>query len=259
MEAIKIADEKVTSNGNVTVWWVPSAGLTDYRAPDAAEINAGVNLTEAIAWDSFELAASESNDVDDRSLADIGNSVTRGFQQFAASMNFFRDVDSNDSESPYVQAFETFRTPRAYGYLILRVLQGRANDPAEAGQWVSVFRFMSDAVGDDTEGEDSYKLTVSFLPQGEIAVYTQVSAADSEAVTVDPATLSLSVGDKATVTAELRGKSVTQGATWRSSDTSVASVSANGVVVGVGAGTATITASHRSADGADGEVAVTVA
>lgn len=254
-----MADEKVTSNGNVTVWWVPSAGLSDYRAPLATEINAGVNLTQAIAWDSFELAASDSNDVEDRSLADIGNSVTRGFQQFAASMNFFRDVDSNDAESPYVQAFETFRVPRAYGYLILRVLQAGAGEDATAGEWVSVFRFVSDAVGDDTEGEDSYKLTVTFLPQGEVAVYTQVTANDEAAVSVDPATLEVAVDEHGLLTAELRGKDITQGATWRSSNTSVASVSANGVVTGVSAGTAEITATHRSADGGAGTATVTVA
>src|SRR5690625_2758101 len=113
-----MADSKVTSNGNVTVWWVPAAGLADYRAPTADEINAGVDLTDAIAWDTFDLAAAESNDVEDRSLRDVGNATTRGFQQFAASFSMFRDLNPTDTTSPYVQAFETFRTPRQHGYLI---------------------------------------------------------------------------------------------------------------------------------------------
>lgn len=252
-----MVDQKVASNGNVSVWWVPAAGVADYRSPTAAEINAGVDLTAAIAWDSYEIAASESNDVEDRSLIDKGNAVTRGFQQFAAAFNIFRDVDQSDTTSPYNIAFETFRTPRQYGYLITRVLQKETgtSPPAAAGEWISVFRFVSDAVGDDTEGEDSYKMTLTFMPQGEVAVYTMVATA--EAVTVAPAALPLAVGAKGLVTAELADKNITQGATWRSSDTTVATVSANGVVTAIAAGTANITADHNAATG-PGTSAVTV-
>lgn len=253
-----MADQKVTSNGNISVSWVPAAGIADYRSPTAAEINAGVDLTAAIAWDSYEIAASDSNDVEDRGLIDKGNAVTRGFQQFAASFNTFRDVDATDTTSPYNIAFETFRVPRQYGYLITRVLQKETGtSPAyEAGQWISVFRFVSDAVGDDTEGEDSYKMTLTFLPQGEVYVYTLVAV--SEAVTVTPATLAVAIDEHDVIEAELDDKSITQGAIWRSSDTTVATVSANGVVTGVGAGTADITADHPAATG-PGTVEVTVA
>ncbi len=251
-------DTKVASNGRLSVWWVPADGLADYNAPTAAEINAGVDLTGAIAWDSYEIAASESNDVEDRGLLDAGNAVTRGFEQFAANFNLFRDADQSDTTSPYNIAFETFRTPRQYGYLITRVLQKTAgtSPPAAAGEWVSVYKFVSDAVGDDTEGEDSYKMTLGFMPQGQVRVYTMVKTAS--AVTVNPTTLSQAVGDKDVVTATLAGKSITQGATWRSSDTTVASVSPNGVVTAISAGTANITANHPSATG-PGTVAVTVA
>lgn len=252
-----MADTKIMSNGLVTVWWVPASGVADYRSPTAAEINAGVDLTEAIAWDSYEIAASESNDVEDRGLLDAGNAVTRGFEQFAASFNLFRDVDQSDTTSPYNIAFETFRQPRQYGYLITRILQKDAgtSPPAEAGQWISVYRFVSDAVGDDTEGEDSYKMTLTFMPQGQIRVYTMV--ATGENVEIDQTSVAVEVDEHAIVTASLAGKSVTQGATWRSSDTTVATVSPNGVVTGHSEGTATITADHPAADGL-GQVEVTV-
>lgn len=253
-----MVDQKITSNGNVTVWWVPAAGIADYRSPTAAEINAGVDLTAAIAWDSYEIAASESNDVEDRSLIDKGNAITRGFQQFAAAFNLFRDADQTDTTSPYNIAFETFRTPRQYGYLITRVLQKETgtSPPAAPGEWISVFRFVSDAVGDDTEGEDSYKMTLTFMPQGEVAVYTKVAV--PAAVTVAPTTLALAPGDRGLIEATLSGDSITQGATWRSSDTTVATVSPNGVVTAIAAGTANITADHDAATG-PGTCAVTVA
>lgn len=251
-----MADSKVTSNGNVTVWWVPAAGLADYRAPTAEEINAGVDLTDAIAWDTFDLAAAESNDVEDRSLRDVGNATTRGFQQFAASFSMFRDLNPTDTTSPYVQAFETFRTPRQHGYLITRVLQAPSGEPspAEPGQWISVFRFMSDAVGDDTEGEDSVKLTVEFLPQGQISVYTKVATEDPIVVSGEG---NLDTGDVTALKAHLNGEDVTGWVTWTSSDYDVATVSPNGVVRGGVEGSATITASHLAA-GEEGTITVEV-
>lgn len=245
-----MADEKVQSNGNVTVWWVPAAGIADYRSPTPAEINAGIDLTDAIAWDGFELGASDSNDVDDRSLRDLGNAVTRGFQQFAATIPFFRSANPDDPTSDYTIAFETFREPRVYGYLITRVLQVPASTatPAAAGEWISVFKFVGDYVADDTEGEDSYKFTVGFLPQGEIKVYTMVKTAVP--VVVAPAALPLAVDAKGLLTATLSGKSITQGATWTSSAPEVAQVTPNGVVVALSAGTATISANHPAASAA---------
>lgn len=246
-----MADEKVQSNGNITVTWVPAAGIADYRSPTPTELNAGIDLTDAIAWDGFELGASDSNDVDDRSLRDLGNAVTRGFQQFAATIPFFRDSNPLDTTSDYTKAFQLFREPRVYGYLVTRVLQVPASTatPYAAGQWISVFKFVGDYVADDTEGEDSYKFTVGFLPQGEVSVYTLVKTATP--VVIAPTTLTLaSAGAKGLLTATLSGKSITQGATWTSSAPNIAKVTPNGVVIRVSAGTATISASHPAASAA---------
>lgn len=244
-----MADEKVVSNGNVTVWWVPAAGIADYRSPTPAEINAGIDLTDAIAWENFELGATESNDIDDRSLRDLGNAVTRGFAQFGATLSFFRSKNPNDPTSDYTIAFETFRNPRVSGYLITRVLQVAPSTkvPAAAGQWISVYKVIGDYLANDTEGEDSYKFTVGFLPQGQIKVNTQVK--NTTAVTVAPTTLSIAVGAYGLATATLGGKSITQGATWTSASPSVASVSPNGVIKGLSVGSAVISASHPAATG----------
>lgn len=253
-----MADEKTQSNGSVTVWWVPAAGIADYLSPTPVEINTnGIDLTDAIAWEGFDLGATESNDVDDRSLRDLGNAVTRGFAQFGASLSFFRSKNPLDVTSDYTIAFETFRNPRVHGYLITRVLQAPASTktPASAGQWISVYRVVGDYLANDTEGEDSYKFTVGFLPQGQIKVNTQVKNATP--VAVDPATLTVAAGAFVLATATLGGKSITQGATWVSATPGVATVTPNGVVKGVSAGTAVVTASHPAATG-PGTVTVTV-
>lgn len=251
-------DTKVASNGNFNVTWVPVSGIVDPNAPTAAELNAGLALSEGIAIESFELAASESNDIDDRSILDAGNAVSAGYEQYSASMEFFRDADLTDGNSVYNLIYEAFKKPRQYGYLVMKVLQNvqHQHTPYEAGETVSVYRVMSDAVSDNTEGESSYKLSVTFQPQGFVKINTLVAGAGT--IAVSPSTLELEVDDIDIVTAEIDDQDWTQGVLWRSSDTLVASVSQNGVVTAVGDGTATITATHPSAE-ASTPIQVTVA
>lgn len=253
-------DTKVQANGNLDIWWIPVSGVANYKAPTAAEINAGVRLTPAIAWEGTTFPnASESNDIDDRTLEDLGNAVQAGFQQFEAELNLFHSGDLSDTTSDFTIAFETFRTARITGYLVTRVLQratAPATTPATAGDIISVFKFMVDYTSDDTTQEAGYKYAVGTLPQGEVAVHTQVKTATPVAVL--PTTASVAVGAFTTARATLGGWDVTQGAEWRSSDTTVATVSPNGVIKGISAGTANITANRDAATG-PGTVAVTVA
>lgn len=258
-----MADEKAFANGNITVWVIPAAGIANHFAPTAAEINAGVNISPAIAWDGTTLpSATESDDTDDRSLVDVGNAVTRGTEQFEATLNMFRPRDVGDTVSDYGRAWQLLKSDRVTYYLVTRVLQA-PNDPANtesvaaAGQFVSVFRMMSDAITDDTEGDDSVKYTTNFQPQGDIAVYTLVKT--TAPVTVTPTTMALGVGDADQAEALLAGHNMTQGARWTSSNREIADVSQGGVVRGVAAGTATITVSHPSSNGTNGTIAVTVA
>lgn len=253
-----MADEKVTSNGNITVWVVPEAEIADYRSPTAAAINGGIDVTDAVAWEGTTFPANtESNDVDDRSLRDRGNSTSRGFAQFEATLSLFRPVQG-DTTSEAAIAWDFLKTPRVPVYVITRVLQspeGQAS-PAAAGQWISVFRMVSDTVNDDTEGEDSVKYVVNFLPQGELAVYTQVKNATPVTVTVADNTIA--VGEHTVARATLGGKRATQVVDWVSANPGVATVSPNGVVTGVSAGTASISATHPAATGATTAVTVTV-
>ena len=167
---------KMVSNAKIRVDWVDISDVTDedefVTEPSAAIIDGGVNLTNAIAWDSYDLGAQDSNKIDDRGIVDEGQVQTRGFAQFTGSLMFFRDADP-EAESDYNTVYETFKAAtdgsRPEGYLVTRV--GVAAGTAHAdGQVVSVFKFIADAFADNTEGEDSVKYMVNFMPQGKLGV-----------------------------------------------------------------------------------------
>jgi hypothetical protein len=93
---------KAMSNGRIRAWWIPTGTLTDGESalfasgPKIADFakTTTVELTEAIAWDSFALGAQDSNKIDDRSIVDTGAVQNRGFAQFDAALNFFRGTKS---------------------------------------------------------------------------------------------------------------------------------------------------------------------
>ena len=170
---------KVVSNGKIKVWWVPVANITGTEdawvaAPDITDLAASgsIDLTSAIAWDSYELGSTDSNKIDDRGIVDTGAVQERGFAQFAGSLMFFRGITS-ETTGAYYNAFEAFKAAtdgsRPVGFLVTRV--GIDNGTAAAaGQTVSAYKFIADAFMDNTEGEDSVKFMVNFAPQGKLGV-----------------------------------------------------------------------------------------
>jgi hypothetical protein len=93
---------KAMSNGRIRAWWIPAGTLTNTESqlfsqgPKIADFSktTTVELTEAIAWDSFALGAQDSNKIDDRAIVDTGAVQNRGFAQFDAGLNFFRGTKS---------------------------------------------------------------------------------------------------------------------------------------------------------------------
>jgi hypothetical protein len=247
---------KITSNEYVKVAWILDANMTPAQAaaPTETILNAGttVQLSPAIAWQDFALGATDSDDVEDRGITDPGNAVSRGFANFEATISFFRDASGvADTSSDFVKAFQTFRTPRTYGYLVMRVAEKKWDQPWAIGDRVSVFKFIADIVVDDTEGDDSVKFTVTFLPQGLMFPYTVIRGATPAAIAGIATTKSQTVAAGPYVlTPTLSGKDIRAKATFTSANTAIARVTANGVVIPVAAGTTNITVNHPSATAA---------
>jgi hypothetical protein len=172
---------KMQSNGNIKVYWVPVSEVADedlfIEYPTSAIIDEGVDLTEAIAWDSYELGATDSNKIDDRGIIDTGAVQERGFAQFSGSLMFFRGITS-ESTGAYAEAYATFKAAtdgtRPQGYLVTRIGVPTATT-LDAPQKLNVFKFIADAFMDNTEGEDSVKFMVNFAPQGKLGVNRPVN------------------------------------------------------------------------------------
>jgi hypothetical protein len=167
---------KSQSNGKIRVFWVPSSDVSDEEAfiasPMDTIINDGIDLTAAIAWDGYNLGATDSNKIDDRGIIDEGAVQERGFAQFSGALTFFRGVTS-ETTGAYYEAFETFKAAtdgsRPQGFLVTRI-GTPATTAIAGGQKVNVFKFIADAFMDNTEGEDSVKFMVNFQPQGKLGV-----------------------------------------------------------------------------------------
>lgn len=246
---------KITSNEYVKIAWVLDANMTpaQAQAPTDTILNAGttLQLSPAIAWQDFAMGATDSDDVEDRGITDPGNAVTRGFANFEGTLSFFRDANSADSTSDFVKAFNAFRTPRTYGYMVMRVAEQKWSTTWTKGDRVSVFRFVADIITDDATGDDSVKFTVTFLPQGLLYPYTVVRGSTPDPITGIATTKSQTVatGPYALIPL-LSGKDIRVVATYSSSDTTKATVSATGVVTPLATGSVTITVSHPGATAA---------
>jgi len=178
-ELKSIVGTKTTANGKIRVYWVPTANITGTEdawlaAPDITDFTAAgsVDLTSAIAWDSYELGSTDSNKIDDRGIVDEGAVQERGFAQFTGSLMFFRGITS-ESSGAYYNAFEAFKAAtdgsRPVGFLVTRI-GIPATTALAAAQTVSAYKFIADAFMDNTEGEDSVKFMVNFAPQGKLGV-----------------------------------------------------------------------------------------
>lgn len=239
---------KVTSNKNVKVAWILASSLTNPDHPSATELNtAGLDISSAIAFDSYSIGADSSDDVNDRALTDLGSAITRGFANYAASISLFADGDQTDTSSLYNQAKAAFKVGLVNGYLVTRV------GPAASTAWaandkVSVYKFQNGVPAIDGSG-DTVKLVTDFLPQGVLYVNTLVASA-SPVVSL-PATVTLAVGAVRANTATINSIDVTHSCTYTSSDPTKVTVSSLGVMTAVATGSATITVSHPSATASD--------
>lgn len=254
--AVTLDYTKLTSNGHVTVLWAAPGSFANWKSPTATELNAALNLSSSISWNDWGFGMSASNTQNDPSLADVGNRTDRGAAQYGGTISFYYPGAFDDNTNDYSLAFDAVAVPRTKGYIVIRIDGSKLTTTAfAAGDLVHVFEVMTDGQSNMVTGEEAFRYTVTMLQQGAVSVNTIVNAGTVTVVT--PATLAVAVGASSRLSATANGREYTNGVAWSSSDTTKATVTNAGVVTGIAAGSATITATFVQT-GATDTTAVTV-
>jgi hypothetical protein len=234
-----MTDVRVPASGNIRVWWALENAFANYQAPTAAEINASLDISDAISWNDFDFNLEASNEIDDPAITAIGKVIDRGYTNFGGSLSLYYPRNFDDASSVFSLAYDALDAPRTKGYLVIRIDGERTNPLAANGQLVHVFKVMTDGYAESIVGEEAFRYTVTMLPQGDFAVRTVIGSALTPVVL--PSTLAVTDPAVSKLSATVGGRTYTYGLEWTSSDPAVATVSNAGIVTALSNGTATIT------------------
>lgn len=248
-----MTDIRFPISGNVRMWWVPENGLANPEAPTEAEMAAALDISDAVSWNDKDFGVQASNTSEDPAITAKGRVTNRGAAQYGGSLSLYYPADRTDTSSIYTQVEAILGKPGTRGYLVSRVdgreltsSTGTANNPgilAKAGDLVTVAKVEVGGMGQSITGEEAFRYTPSFLSKGFVKTMAVVRAS---ATPVPPVIVGSATGGAAGGVGVLRGtlidREYTRGLIWKSSDPEVATVSRNGVVKYISAGTASITA-----------------
>lgn len=236
-----MTDIRVPASGNIRVWWALENAFVDFENPTAAEINACLDISDAISWNDFDFNLEASNQIEDPAITALGKVIDRGYTNWGGSISLYYPRSFDDATSTYSLAYDALDAPRTKGYMVIRMDGEESSTSAAAGDLVHVLKVMTDGYAEAITGEEAFRYTVTMLPQGDFAVRTVVAGVSANLVVVTPATLASNAGDVDVATATWGGRNYTNGLEWTTSDASVATVR-HGVITSVAAGSATITA-----------------
>lgn len=158
---------------NETIWWVPKDEVPDFdvNAPAASALTPERNISDAITT-GYTLNPTDSDTDDTAVITDSANVSTPTFKNYEGELPMIREELGENADQAHARyrAYEFFKHKGAEGWLVRRV-RGRAYEPAEPGQSVESYLFISDNPAEG--GEDDAAVvtyTVTFHPQGEFAV-----------------------------------------------------------------------------------------
>lgn len=248
-----MTDIKVPASGNIRVWWALENAFANWQAPTQTELRACLDISDSISWNDFDFGLQASNTIDDPAITAIGKVSDRGAAQFGGGLSFYYPGAFGDASNDYSLTYDALDQPRTRGFLVIRIDGAESSPLANTGDLVHVFRVMTDGYAESITGEEAFRYTITFLSQGDLAVRTVLGGG----TVVTPATLAVAVGAKSRLSATVGGRVYTNGVKWTTSDSTKATVSSAGVVTGVAAGSATITATFEATGGTD-TTAVTV-
>ena len=264
-----MTDVRLPASGNIMIRWHADGAFVNPARPTPAEINAGLKIGVAVSWNDFAFGTEASNTIDDPAITSKSNVTDRGAMQYGGTLSMYYPKVYDDASNAYSVVYDALAQPRTTGWISLSVdgelsetntatYTGGMTQTAAVGDLVSVYKVMTAGYAEAITGEEAFRYTITFRPQGEAYPYTVIGTAST--VVALPATATPAAGAVLALSATVDGRPYTRGVRWTTSDPTVATVSQNGIVTIVGAttDTATITATFEAASTTD-TVAITVA
>lgn len=262
-----MVDVRLPAAGAIRVRWALPNAFANWKSPTALEANAAMDIADSVSWNDYDFGVESSETNDDPAITSKSNVQDRGAAQYGGSLSFYYPRQYDDNSNQHSLTYDALDTPRTLGYLLISIdgdlsettiptYSGGAARNFAAGDFVHVFKVMTAGYAESVTGEEAFRYTVSFLPQGELQVYTVIRATTAT-VTAAPATGTVQVSKSIALNGTVIGRRFTRGLRWSSSNSGIAKVSQNGVVTGVTVGSAVITATFEQT-GATATSAITV-
>lgn len=255
-----MANSQIYADGyGISAWFALPNYAASPSKPTVAELNATTNITASVAWENFSFGTQASNQLSDPALIDVGNTQTRGFAQFGGTISFFYPENYTDSSNVHLTTFSALDEPLTLGYIIIRAdgqkTTAAAPDSgkvAVANDFVSIYKVISDGWADVNTGENSFKYTITFKPQGDLWVNAVVATAVTVVTPAAIGAADYAHPGKTPLGTYITGRQLAAVTNlingypgrfiWVSSDTSKGTIDQNGVFTTVAAGATTITA-----------------
>jgi hypothetical protein len=245
-------DKRIDTKGHIQWYWGELNAFVDPMNATATELNALLNMTNAVSYNDTDFGVQASETIDDPSFAAIGATLTRGAAQYGGSIsNYYPGVfddPSNSLSNTYDAMYQNH-----IGYVVIRNDGNKTwEDAWEAGDLYSIFKVITAGEDQSITGADAFRYTITHLQQGELGVYLVVDGSPAIDVVID----STNAGAMATVgavgkltadvTAGTKVRGYTKGLVWTSSDPTLVTVR-SGITkrVGAGTGSVTITATYE--------------
>lgn len=248
-----MTDTRVLSNQRITVWIGPDSAISDYTAPELVEVEAMLNVSGAINWNSFAFNIQASDSQDDRTLTDGAGAKSRSYSKYGGNIEFVQPKP-DDTGSIFKETYDLLKAQRQKVAVVIRTVTLNSVGIA-VGDVVNAYHCITDAVA-TVRGKASYAYTINFVPQDDIGVNCIIPAATPNPVTVTPATpIAATVGTPFFLKATYETNNVTVGATYLSSDAAGLTVTPHGIGIANAAGTYTI---HVTYPGSAAGTAITV-
>lgn len=242
-----MTDERLASKGNVRFRYHPLNAFANPAWPTAAELNAGQELEAVTLWESFEVGAQASETSDTASIKAKTAVARRAAANYGGSAAFWYPGNHTDMSNLASLVLAIMKQVNQPGFLSVSV-DGEIGEPGQPnidftyanGDYVSIFRIITDEWDDMITGEEAFYYTRNFLKNGFMRTYSVVSTA-APALVATETSATLAVGALASISGTINGRDWTRGLRYRSDDPDVLTVSPSGIVRGISAGTADVT------------------